>query len=257
MADSDQFEYNQMQLAGSLNAVAESMRNCATIADHFAQVVKNTPFTAETALQVVHGLKNSSLPATTPGKRKAKAIEEDLDGKKKRKTKQPKKIRDPDMPKRPASSYLLFQNEIRKELKSQNPNMTQSELLSMIAKQWAEMNPEQKTIYTSATATAKEKYHQDKAAYDAKVPSTTVVAVPPPAPAPTLTPTLANKKTFKSQPVVSSSDSGSSNSASEAPSSSEADEDEEEEEEVQERPPAKKPKQQIVPTPKVKKYNRA
>jgi hypothetical protein len=99
----------------------------------------------------MHGLvKNSPLPAAATGKRKAKVVEEedplDPDSKKKRKARGPKKIRDPDMPKRPASSYLLFQNEVRKELKSKNPNMSQTELLPAIAKLWSEMTPDQKLV---------------------------------------------------------------------------------------------------------------
>jgi len=261
MADPNEFEHSKAQLSGSLNTLAETMRNCATIADHFAQVVKNTPFSAEAALQVIHGLaKNTPLAATAAtGKRKVKAMEEDSaeDAKKKTRVKKTKKVRDPDMPKRPASSYLLFQNAIRKELKSRNPKLTQPELLAMISKQWAEMTDEQKVVYTSATATAKEKYEQEKAAYDAKAPAAAPVVI---APAPTSPP--ANKKTTKapkSAAVVPASDTDDSEPASDEPSSSSEEEDEdEEEEEVKVQPPAKKPKHTPQPpTPKPRKHNKA
>lgn len=82
---------------------------------------------------------------TVGGKRKAEVLEEvTKNGKKKRTV--TKKKKDPNAPKRPPSSYLMFQNEIRKELKTQHPEIKHSELLTMISKQWAEMTDEQKAV---------------------------------------------------------------------------------------------------------------
>ncbi|THH32170.1 hypothetical protein EUX98_g2037 [Antrodiella citrinella] len=39
-----QFEYQKMQLIGSLGAVADTMRNCATIAEQFANLVSQVPY---------------------------------------------------------------------------------------------------------------------------------------------------------------------------------------------------------------------
>lgn len=64
-------------------------------------------------------------------------------GKRKRVAKIPK---DPDAPKRPASSYLLFQNEIRAQLKEENPNMNNSDLVKHISARWATMTAEDKTV---------------------------------------------------------------------------------------------------------------
>lgn len=71
------------------------------------------------------------------GKRKARG---DVEGKKTRKKK------DPLAPKRPPSSYLLFQNEVRSELKKTHPGMPNNELLGMIAKQWSEMTQDEKEV---------------------------------------------------------------------------------------------------------------
>ncbi|PFH50569.1 hypothetical protein AMATHDRAFT_129936, partial [Amanita thiersii Skay4041] len=71
---------------------------------------------------------------------------------------------------RPASSYILFQNEVRKEIKASHPNITNTELLNMIAKQWQEMSEEDKAVYNQAMATAKERYSLDKKAYDSRTP---------------------------------------------------------------------------------------
>ena len=76
------------------------------------------------------------VPPST-GKRKSRG---DADGKKTRKKK------DPLAPKRPPSSYLLFQNEVRSELKKTHPGMPNNELLGMISKQWSEMSQEEKEV---------------------------------------------------------------------------------------------------------------
>lgn len=67
---------------------------------------------------------------------------EDGDASKKRK--RVAKPKDPNAPKRPASSYILFQNEVRKELKERHPDLSNADLLSLISEQWKSMSDEQK-----------------------------------------------------------------------------------------------------------------
>ena len=81
-------------------------------------------------------------PAQTGGKRKARDADDAVEGKKKRKV----KPKDPNAPKRPASSYLMFQNDVRQELKAKNPHLPNNELLNLIAKAWSEMPKEQKDV---------------------------------------------------------------------------------------------------------------
>jgi hypothetical protein len=57
-----------------------------------------------------------------------------------------KKPRDPDAPKRPPSSYLLFQNEVRQAMKKANPSMANHEILTSISQRWAQMSPEEKEV---------------------------------------------------------------------------------------------------------------
>ena len=73
--------------------------------------------------------------------KKRKSRGDDSDGKRKH-----KKPRDPNAPKRPPSSYLIFQNDIRAELKAKNPGMRNNELLSAISKLWSEMPQDQKDV---------------------------------------------------------------------------------------------------------------
>lgn len=110
---------------------------------------------------------------------------EDGDASKKRK--RATKPKDPNAPKRPASSYILFQNEVRKELKERHPDLTNADLLSLISEQWKSMSDEQKEAsrvqassrtlfshtlqtYNQAMKTAKAQYSEDKKAYDNRTP---------------------------------------------------------------------------------------
>jgi hypothetical protein len=77
-------------------------------------------------------------------KRKAAGALDDDDGPKKRR--RATKPKDPNAPKRPASSYILFQNEIRKELKEKHPHLTNPELLTMISEMWKKMSDEEKAV---------------------------------------------------------------------------------------------------------------
>jgi hypothetical protein len=72
--------------------------------------------------------------------------EEDVEGAPKKRRIAIKKVKDPDAPKRAASSYLFFQNDLRQELRKQHPDITSSELMARISKQWASMTPEQKAV---------------------------------------------------------------------------------------------------------------
>lgn len=118
------------------------------------------------------------------GKRKSVHIQ-DGEGTKRKRVKKP---RDPDAPKRPPSSYLLFQNEVRQAMKKANPAMANHEILTTISQRWAEMSPEEKDVchrrvesrsyaffdhsslpqtYNRRQEAAKAVYKQEKDAYDA------------------------------------------------------------------------------------------
>lgn len=108
------------------------MRSCATVAEQFASTVAGGSSSDVT------------LAAPQTGKRKAQVLEDgEPDGKKKR---APRKLKDPNAPKRPASSYLLYQNDVRAELKTKYPGIPNSELLQMIAKRWAAMSDTEKEV---------------------------------------------------------------------------------------------------------------
>ncbi|KAG6819459.1 hypothetical protein H0H93_011629 [Arthromyces matolae] len=153
MADITKFEEHRAKLAASLVNVAEAMRTAAALADSFAEMVKDPAYTGTGEGE------NKS--------RKRKGAVEDGDEKA---TKRQRKIKDPNAPKRPASSYIMFQNDIRKDLKEKNPTLSNSDLLALISQKWADMTEEEKSVYTKANASAKEQYSHEKAAYDARSP---------------------------------------------------------------------------------------
>ncbi|KAI0766176.1 high mobility group box domain-containing protein [Trametes elegans] len=208
-----QLEYHKLQLVGSLNALAHNMRECAAIADAFVHTLNYgnpPPFAPMGANGQFPMTMVPAMPvAQDEHGRKRKARGEDADGKKRA-----KKPKDPNAPKRPASSYLLFQNDVRNELKAKNPTLRNNELLSAIAKMWAEMPQEQKDAYEARNRAAKDEWLAQKALYEAggkigspsgvptkaipvpvATPSKPVAAVSPPVPAPAAAATTSEEET--------------------------------------------------------------
>jgi hypothetical protein len=115
------------------------MRQCATISDDFARTMSGKTF-----VPGVNPFNDTSSTATAPQTGKRKAVDDDEgDNKKKKRARKPK---DPNAPKRPPSSYLMFQNEVRAELKSKYPELPNSELLQMISKRWSAMSEKDKEV---------------------------------------------------------------------------------------------------------------
>jgi len=257
MADpADLLENKRIQLVHGLTNVADSMRQCAIIAEQYAKLFSDSP----------------DKPLLS-AKRKSKALETDGEGTtRKRRT---KKVRDPNEPKRPASSYIMFQNDVRRELKTQFPDMTQADLLAMISRQWADMSEEQKAVYSQANASAKERYSAEKAAYIAGkqsggqvlpappvvVPATPATPAPPTVKKPVAvpkTPKSTTKAQPKSAPIVAASASTSSGSEEESDDDEEeGDDDDDDDDEVEaQRPAPKKAKTAASTTHREKKQSK-
>ncbi|KZV60969.1 HMG-box, partial [Peniophora sp. CONT] len=88
-------------------------------------------------------------------------------------------IKDPDAPKRPASSYLLFQNDIRSQLRVKHPEMTHHEIMTRVSQLWASLPPEEKEVYEKKHAGMKVDYETRKAAYEHTKNGTTPAEVAP------------------------------------------------------------------------------
>ncbi|CAL5389623.1 unnamed protein product [Camellia sinensis] len=80
--------------------------------------------------------------------------------KKKEKTKEnrqkKKKIADPNKLKKPASSFLLFSKEARKNLLEERPGINDSTLNALISVKWKELSEEDKQTWNEKAAGAKE-----------------------------------------------------------------------------------------------------
>lgn len=60
--------------------------------------------------------------------------------------KQRKANRDPNAMKRPPSAYLLFQNEIREDMRQQFKDLSYSEVLGKISEAWKNLSEEQRKV---------------------------------------------------------------------------------------------------------------
>ena len=80
------------------------------------------------------------------GSKRQGADEDDVEGTIKKRRTVGKRAKDPDAPKRAASSYIFFQNDLRQELRKQHPDITSTEIMARVSKQWAGMTPEQKAV---------------------------------------------------------------------------------------------------------------
>ena len=77
----------------------------------------------------------------------------------------PKPKRDPNMPKRPPSSYFLFSQEERLKVKAENPSFSIGECSKVLGQRWAVLSPEEKQRFQELADQARQKYDQDMAAY--------------------------------------------------------------------------------------------
>ena len=71
--------------------------------------------------------------------------------------------RDPNKPKRPLSSYTLFCNEIREEIKKKNPNLSFAEMNKTLGEKWNKLEDKQK--YIEIAQEKKQKYQEDLEEY--------------------------------------------------------------------------------------------
>ncbi|GAW08225.1 non-histone chromosomal protein 6 [Lentinula edodes] len=141
------------QYTDSLMSVAQSMREAAQAAEEFAKAI-GTP---------------SLINGHTKGKGKT-GDEEVINGKRKRVKK------DPNAPKRPASSFFLFQNQIRQKVKEQHPDLPTAELRKLMSEQWSTLPEDQKNHYKQLAEELKVVYSEEKEKYNARSPEQVAAA---------------------------------------------------------------------------------
>lgn len=67
-------------------------------------------------------------------------------GKRRRKADGPKRKKDPLAPKRPPSAYILYQNDVRKEMQDKHQGMLYSEVLGKISESWQTLEESKKKV---------------------------------------------------------------------------------------------------------------
>ncbi|PBL01985.1 HMG-box [Armillaria gallica] len=147
-------EHDRLQMIRGLEDLVKSMKHCVETSEAYLTSYKAT-FSS-------NGQEEDVKPGK--GKRKHSDTEEPaVDGKRKRIV----KAKDPNAPRRPASTYLLFQNEMRKATKQDHPNITFQELTSLMSKMWSEMSAAEKQTYVDQHDALNKKYEEEMTAYKA------------------------------------------------------------------------------------------
>ncbi|EPS57873.1 hypothetical protein M569_16944, partial [Genlisea aurea] len=84
----------------------------------------------------------------------------------KRQQKNNKKSSDPNKPKKPATSFLLFSKETRKCLQEERPEINSATLSALISVKWKEMGEDERKIWNGKAAIAMEAYKKEVEEYN-------------------------------------------------------------------------------------------
>lgn len=158
-----------------------AMMRCSEAVTRYAEALNEAADTAEfinllkepVSMPMPTGLSKSFpfLGGDSSGKRKSPGDgsddELDANGKKKR-AKKAKKIRDPDAPRRPPSAYIFFQNEVREQVKANNPGVAYSEILQQISEQWKALGEEKQRAFKDRADSAMANFRERNADYAQK-----------------------------------------------------------------------------------------
>jgi len=104
----------------------------------------------------------SKVAAGSKKTRKDSNASEDPKSSKKKKT---KKVKDPDAPKRPLTSFMLFCQDAREDLKKEHPEAAVPEMGKLLGAKFKELSAAEKGVYESQAAALKTQFDLDKAGY--------------------------------------------------------------------------------------------
>jgi hypothetical protein len=65
-------------------------------------------------------------------------------------------------PRKPATAFVMFSNQWREQIKSDNPGISFTDIGRKLGEMWREMKPELKKVYQDRSVEAKEKYLAEK-----------------------------------------------------------------------------------------------
>lgn len=78
-----------------------------------------------------------------------------------------KKKKDPNAPKRPLSSYMIFASETRGKVLEESPGMSLGDVGRALGERWKAISPDEKETFEAKAAAAKAKYEEEMKAYNA------------------------------------------------------------------------------------------
>ncbi|KAG9116815.1 hypothetical protein FRC07_007433, partial [Ceratobasidium sp. 392] len=87
-------------------------------------------------------------------------------GKRRRKTDATRRKKDPLAPKRPPSAYILYQNDVRKQMQDKYPELPYSDVLGKISESWQTIDEGKKKVYLDMVERDKVRYEDEKLRYN-------------------------------------------------------------------------------------------
>merc|ERR1712096_79942 len=76
-----------------------------------------------------------------------------------------KKPKDKNAPKRSSTAFFIFANEVRDEIREENPNASIGEIGKILGQEWGALDEDRKEAYKKQSEKAKVKYQKTLAAY--------------------------------------------------------------------------------------------
>ena len=86
-----------------------------------------------------------------------------------------KKFKDKNHPKKPKSGYMIYCDKNREEVKKKTPNMSFTDTIKKIAKQWNELTPEEKAKYMVLSEEDRGRYARELEQYNSEIYKSNVV----------------------------------------------------------------------------------
>lgn len=78
-----------------------------------------------------------------------------------------KKVKDPNAPKKGMSAFMLFSNDQRNKIKTDNPELSFGEIGRKVGEAWKALNDKQKQVYVKKSEDDKKRYESDMETYTA------------------------------------------------------------------------------------------
>lgn len=151
----------------SLARLSNQLRASADVCDNFVRTMNSNA----QAIQAARGAGTEQQPSflplgitppaapasaqTTRQQQDSPQSTAELDANAKKISKRAKKLAkqamDPDAPKRPASAYIEFQNEVREDMRKRHPELSYKEVMSKISDSWKALTEDERKVSSTAS----------------------------------------------------------------------------------------------------------